>query len=111
MIIVKIDTVKTTATFKNEKVNIVKQVKYSRSGTESPNLTIYITDKGIRILPVHHKYGLFSMTLQEVFQLLYGMVDFCDFIYKPNPFLSLITKDDNWSGKYIPIPLIYGDGE
>lgn len=31
-----------------------------------------------------------------------------DLIYKDNPFLKLIPKDSGFSGKYVPIPLIYG---
>ena len=32
---------------------------------------------------------------------------FSNLIYKKNPFLSLIPKEDNFAGKYIPVPLKY----
>lgn len=37
-----------------------------------------------------------------------------DLVYKKNPFLALVPKDESpsgFAGKYIPVPIIYGTGQ
>lgn len=33
-----------------------------------------------------------------------------DLVYKQNPFLALLKKDETFEGKYLPIPVLYGAG-
>ncbi len=40
--------------------------------------------------------------------LLYRNVDFKALVYSKNPFLDLVYKPDNWTGKYHTVPLVFG---
>lgn len=42
--------------------------------------------------------------MQGLLWCLYSEVDLSCLIYKNNPFMSLLNKDDRFAGKYIPVP-------
>ena len=47
--------------------------------------------------------------LQGLLMLVYRNIDMGDLVSGDNPLLAMTSKKKDWSGKYIPIPLEYGN--
>jgi hypothetical protein len=75
---------------------------YSRGGTDSPTLDIFIFS-GKRYVPYAAKRIGIEWTASAILHMLYDPELFNDLVYKDNPFLSLIPKKDDFIGSYIPI--------
>ncbi len=65
---------------------------------------------GRRVLNSHWKTGLVKVDnpIEFNFKLLYKSSLMKDLVYNKKPFLQLVPKDDNWGGKYIPVPIVFG---
>jgi hypothetical protein len=59
-------------------------------------------------------YANVSNQIAALQELITGEALMKDMIYKRNPFFSLVPKDespDGFSGKYMPVPVVYGAGQ
>lgn len=52
-----------------------------------------------------------SATVGQILKELYVGQKVTDMTYKDNPFLAMLKKEEKFSGKYIPIPVKYGNSQ
>lgn len=93
-------------TFRGRHIRATVEV-YSRGGTKSPTLHIVVY-RGRRYVPKKMVLKDIRFTFTTYLCLLYNRDYLRDLVYKENPFLKLIPKDDTWVGKYLVVPLTYG---
>ena len=53
-------------------------------------------------------WTLRNKPIQYIMALMYRNVDFTSLVFTKNPLLELIRKDNNFQGKYFPVPIVWG---
>jgi hypothetical protein len=100
------------ATFKiRNRLGVYEEVqleRYSRNGTKSPTLELYVrTNGGSRITPFEFRVRGYSIDLNNLFKMVYG-----DVMEKLVPdsleLMSLIIKDESHGSLY-HIPVVLGE--
>lgn len=83
-------------------------------GYKSKSLDYLLLNDGYRILPFEERrYFRWSKgQFNKLIFIVYGRPSVIkDLIYSKNPFLSLIPKNQGFSGAYLPLPIAYTDDE
>jgi len=90
---------------------LVEEIKYTRGGTKSDTLEIWVYN-GKRLTPFARRHYGWTMTLNQLFKYVYTEKNqyITSPIPKTNPFLSLIPKDDIKGSPYhTPVILVIGE--
>jgi hypothetical protein len=78
--------------------------EYGRGGTKSPEMWVIVCD-GKRYVPRAQRLARITVTLNGLFKIVYAPAGlFKDLVYKTNPFMEMIPKNETWGGKYIRLP-------
>lgn len=82
----------------------VSIIGYGRKGTQSP-ITRILVHNGKRITPYEQRIRGWKIPLSTIFELTYRDIKIKDLTYNKNPFLTLISKTNDFVGHYVTVPL------
>lgn len=81
---------------------------FSRNGSHSSCLTVYILENGVRILPVHFAHGLVKLPESWIkwnMRVCYPPSLITELMYLESPIFKMIKKDDIWNaGAVVELP-------